>query len=185
VLKRSHLQSDPALAEVERDDYRVYMAVVSACLGKRVCVSANNVMVRTLEKCIRDKGGVVKVKLRTFEVIVLVFLARLPRCLHVLTCMWQTENAESFSIRGWPSLWACANEISAIVPFSPKWKSTSLDLAPAMIPPVNWKNDVSVTSKGSIVTRISWDSPIEWDDKASHTAINACNVIAYVVQNCC
>lgn len=65
VLKRVQLQNEP---ETERDEYRVYMAVASACLGKRVSVYGNNLMVRTLEKCIRSKGGVLDIKHRTFEV---------------------------------------------------------------------------------------------------------------------
>lgn len=146
----------------EREDYRVYMAVASACIGRHIVVGGYNVMSRTLEKVLRRMGGTVETIFQLEE----------------------EGNAERLKVLGWGALWACAIEIDASFR-SPKWGAAGLDLSIEMAPPESWQNNISITSKGCIITRLSWGDPIVWTEETSRMALNACNVLAYVIQHCC
>jgi hypothetical protein len=150
------------VAALEREDYRVYMAVASACIGRHVVVGGYNVMTRTLEKVLRRMGGAVETIFQIEE----------------------EGNAERIKVLGWSALWACANEIDASFR-SPKWTAAGLDLSTKVVPPDSWQNNISITAKGCIITRLSWGDPIVWTEETSRMALNACNVLAYVIQHCC
>lgn len=166
VLKRkgssSSSPSPPPAAE--REDYRVYMAVASACIGRHVGVGGGySVVSRTLQKVLRRMGGSAE---SIFQIE-------------------EENNAERLKVLGWSALWACANEIDASFR-SPHWASGGcLDLSIGMVPPESWQNNISLTSKGCIITRLSWGDPIVWTEETSRMALNACNVLAYVIQHCC
>lgn len=159
------------------DEYKVHMAVLTACLGKRVPVAHGNLMATTLRQAIESKpGGSIRFLPRSEE-----------------NC-----NNEIFQItNGWGALWACCRDIVAARSCGGDSSATSaVDLSDEAMPPgEHWKNTVTVYARGTVIIRISWKKSILWRDddcdcrgKGSMMqgrVLNACKAICLLVGECC
>lgn len=96
----------------------------------------------------------------------------------------QDCNSEIFRILCWKSVWRCAAQVAAFKG-SQSLADDGLDLSLDMVPGPEWHNTVTVTSKGSIIIRLSWSKPVSWDRKMSLVALNACKAVCCLLENCC
>jgi hypothetical protein len=106
----------------------------------------------------------------------------------------QNCNSEIMSLIGWEVLWEHARAIEGFRNLNPEngqsshassWVKSAMDLRTADIPDQSCNNTVTVTSRGSVVIRLSWEQPVAWDDHACRHALNACTVICQVIENSC
>ena len=100
------------------------------------------------------------------------------------------------SIKGWAGLWKCASDIRAAATAAAdggggeggecgSHASSEPDLSDQALPSDEWNNTVTVTARGAVIVRLSWSKPLEWDQAVAAKALNACNVICLVIENCC
>ncbi len=99
--------------------------------------------------------------------------------MHIL----QECNAEIMSIKGWDALWRCASDV--VRACGGGKKRCAVDISSRSMPSNEWNNTVTITGRGAIIVRLSWKEPIAWSHNTAAKALNACNVICLVVENCC
>jgi hypothetical protein len=46
-------------------------------------------------------------------------------------------------------------------------------------------NTISVTGKGSVIVRFSWEKPLQWDDSVSRGVLDICSHLCNVLVECC
>ena len=47
-----------------------------------------------------------------------------------------------------------------------------------------WNNTVSVTSKGAVIIRFSWNVPVQWSEKHKKMALCASRLACWMIRNC-
>jgi hypothetical protein len=46
-------------------------------------------------------------------------------------------------------------------------------------------NTTSVTARGAVIVRFSWDPPLPWDDEVEAELLEACRRLCSVIRGCC
>ncbi len=97
--------------------------------------------------------------------------------------VFQMCMCELFRIHGWDALWQCCKEVQSWDPEG--CESAKLDLSDEAMPSPDWKNKVTVYARGTVILRLSWDKPIQWNPAVQQKALNACRAICTLIRNCC
>lgn len=125
------------------------MAVVTACLGKRLSVYPGNPLETTLHKILG------------------------PTAVTSVNSLDDDSNSIKIRVLDWKAVESRSNEIV----FGENRNFTT-DFYVR-------DNTISVTSKGSVIIRFSWDTPIQWDDDVCEGIRKTCSHLCNLLRECC
>lgn len=150
--------------------FTVHMAILTANLGKRLFVSQRCLLYCVLRSLFppraESKDGPKKAAAST----VINFSHRLEdQC-----------NTEIFSILNWQVVHdRCVEEGRGSI-IRAKDVICGADLQAL----ASWNNTITVTAKGAVIIRFSWDKPIRWTARHASLALQASRLVCALIENC-
>ena len=113
------------------------------------------------------------ISLGSHSLIIWAFTNLLPKnCVQIPQNTSDESSATTFTITNWEALYAIVNAGRA--------NSSKSVLDPCVSN--GCTASVSVTQKGSVISRFSWAKPLRWDKQAKRGVMGHCHVIARVVE---
>lgn len=136
--------------------FGVHMAVVTACLGKRLSVYQGNALENTLQRVLGDSG------------------------VSIVDTMDDDNNAIRMRILDWAGVVSRAKESFEYV-HGARAAETLAWRAPSCVD----ENTTTVTGKGSVIIRFSWDVALPWTEAVSGEILEACGHLCALLRECC
>jgi hypothetical protein len=97
----------------------------------------------------------------------------------MISCIDDENNAIKIRIINWKSVIEKSNHINDL-----KKNKTTRNIIEKNTCVVG-DNTISVTAKGSVIARFSWDVALAWDESVSEEVLSTCHHLCNVLRECC
>lgn len=146
--------------------FKVHMAVVSSCLGKRLNIGRNCIFERALISFFGDKKD-----------------GEEPGCIDVVS-RFDGENAFKARVTDWKKMRRFENGFVDDDNDHDK-NDDDGDMDTQLDPWFAAQNTVTVTCRGAVIVRLSWEYPIDWGPEVENGILENCEALCKVLGGCC
>lgn len=166
--------ADAAEAECSYDNlFTVHIAILTASLGKKLFVQQGSLLCCVLQSLFLEPATK---KRRRKRSVAVEFAERLDdQC-----------NTEIFSIHDWEAVYKKCTHCDARSNVIPASSADVLHMTASDLQELSsWNNTITVTAKGAVILRFSWEKPIRWTGSHAALALRASKLACALIENCC